>query len=106
MRYDHLVEKIAKLQEKIMPAVDAVAFDGEEVLDLARSSEAAKVWVMGAQNHKLGEAEAPTKAPSIDPMMDFANALALHAGMFDEKTQSEIQEYTELIEELFDHVKA
>lgn len=106
MRYDHLVEKIAKLQEKIMPAVDAVAFDGEEVLDLARSSEGAKVWILEAENHKLGDAEAASKAPNIDPMMDFANALALHAGMFDEKTQSEIQEYTELVEELFNHVKA
>lgn len=105
MRYDHLVEKISKLQDKIMPHVDAIAFDGEAVLDLARASEGAKIWVMDAKSHKLGEAEVPSEVPNIDPMLEFSNALSLHAGMFDAKVQSEIQEYNELVEELFQKAK-
>lgn len=104
MTYHHLVEKILDYQDKIRDHINKFMSEDELPPDLVAKADAADAWGVEA-DEKLGKAEVPTMAPNIDPVLDYSNALWMYKGMFDEKVVSEINEYRELVEELFDMVK-
>lgn len=104
MTFEHLLDKLSKCQYKIEEHMTDIQSADQIPPVLKEAADKAAIWLESAPK-KLGEAEVPTMAPDIDPILDYTNALHLYADMFDEKTKSEIAEYEELSKELFQMVK-
>ncbi len=101
MTYHHLVEKIIHYQDKIRDHINSFMSADKLPPDLVQKADNADFWGIEADK-KLGKAEVPEMIPNMDPLMDYANALWMYKDMFDEKVKSEINEYGELVKELFD----
>lgn len=105
MTFHHLIEKLSKYQAKILPGLEELNREGRLPEDLAKSINPAIEWTNSVIDLDLGAAEVPTKTPDIDPMLQFSNKISEYRNMFDPKTVSDIEEYTELTESLFEMVK-
>lgn len=105
MKFHHLIEKLSKSQAKLVSGLEELNKEGKLPFDLADAINPAIEWTNNVIDLKLGEAEVPTQCPDIDPMLKFSNKMSEYRDMFDEKTKSEIEEYTELTESLFEMVK-
>lgn len=104
MKYHALVKKIIDLQKDICPAVQAAEEKGLQDADTHAKMEAAERWAEGADK-KLGEAEVPTMAPDITPVVEFSNHLHTYQQAFTPHVQSLIEKYREYVDELFHEVE-
>lgn len=104
MKYIHLIEKLTKYQDKIKTGI-ADDPDVETIpVDLDEKCEAADKWLAEA-DVKLGDAEVAQMVPDIDPILDYSTALDKYSHLFNEKVQSDITEFAELVKSLFEMVK-
>lgn len=105
MKFHHLIEKLSKYQAKFIPGLEEANAEGKLPYDLADAINPAIEWTNNVINLKLGDAEVPDHVPDIAPMLTFSNKMSEYRDMFDKKMISEIEEYTELTQTLFQMVK-
>lgn len=84
LTYEDIFDKLEKYQEKIFPALQRLAEEGA-MPELLRTR-----W------GRILQGDDGTVA-----FTEFAQSLGQYAGMFDERTQSHIAEYRELVQTLF-----
>ena len=84
LTYEDIFDKIAKYQDKIFPALAKVAEQGS-MPELLHTR-----WA------RILQGDDGTVA-----FREFSESLGQYAGMFDERTQSHIAEYRELVQTLF-----
>ncbi len=104
MTYHHLVTKLIKLQDKIMPSLKALENDGQLPQALSDATIAVSEWSKDA-DMKLSTNTVESLAPNPNPVMEFSSALRLYQNMFDSKVKNAIEEYTEYAEALLNMTK-
>lgn len=105
MKFHHLIEKLSAYQAKLVPGLEALNAEGKLPEDLAKTINPAIEWTNAVYDLRLGEAEVPIMTPDIDPMLAFSNKMSEYRNLFDNRMISDIEEYTELTETLFQMVK-